>query len=122
MATKHDEFKVYYFSFNKEELIEIVDALRAYPNDKLADEICDEMGWGDEPEGVDADSNIASLIFDIDCSAAGKATEELAKLKDAVSDLTEAYERLNEAQKRQVEYSLDATDRLIKELLAGVSR
>lgn len=75
------------------------------------------------------ESNTATLIFDIDCSAAGKATEELAKLKEAVDALTESYDRLNYAQNGPVEYSgatdsvsgeFEAIGKLIKELLAGV--
>lgn len=39
MATKHDEFKVYYFSFDDDELDRIVSALRVNGDDELADEI-----------------------------------------------------------------------------------
>lgn len=69
-------------------------------------------------------TEVASLTFDIDFSAAGQATEELDKLKDAVDAMTEAYVRLNEAQNGPVEChgTIDATDRLIKELLAGVGK
>lgn len=99
MVSKVDEFKVYCFSFDKEELIEIVDALRAYPSDKLADRICDEMGWGDEPEGVNYESNIASLIFDIDTSSVEAATESLSKLADEAERAANEVERLEEALK-----------------------
>lgn len=39
MATKHDEFKVYYFSFTDEELARITSALRVNGECELADEI-----------------------------------------------------------------------------------
>lgn len=118
MATKHDEFKVYYFSFTDEELARITSALRVNGDDELADEIAEEI-YGDDSD-AEPESNIASLIFDIDCSAAGKATDELAKLKDAVDALADSYDVLNKAASLGVtttDVALDATDRLIKESL-----
>lgn len=49
MATKHEEFKVYYFSFTDEELATIITALRCHGEDKFADEIADQV-YDDEPE------------------------------------------------------------------------
>lgn len=120
MATKHDEFKVYYFSFTDEELQSIVKALIEAGEDDLATEISDEADlW---PDDIDGGVGVATLKIDIDTSVITEVTEEIANLEKAVDALADAYVRLNEAQKGPVEYSLDATDRLIKELLAGVSR
>lgn len=43
MATKHDEFKVYYFSFDEDEISKITAALRSYGDEDLADEIYDQI-------------------------------------------------------------------------------
>ena len=119
MATKHDEFKVYYFSFDEDELRVIVESLFAAGCEDLASEILDEIHSEDDDGNVE---ELASLKIDIDFSAASAAREELDKLTCAVDVLSEAYRGLNEAIKGPVDYSPDATDRLIKEFLAGVRK
>lgn len=118
METKHDEFKVYYFSFDENELDRIVSALRVNGDDELADEIASECGDCDCDEAV----SIGKLTIDLDYSAATEAREELDKLKDDVDALADSYDVLNKAASLGVtttDAALDATDRLIKELLAG---
>lgn len=120
MATKHDEFKVYYFSFTDEELVRILWALRCHGEEEFANEIagqiygnCDDCDCGDP---------IGKLTICIDCSDVVEARHEIDKLTCAVDTIAEAYRGLSEAQRGPVEYSLDATERLIKELLAGALR
>lgn len=89
MATKHDEFKVYYFSFDEEELDRIVSALRVSGDDELADEIADEI-YGN-CDDCDCEKSIG-----IDSSDVAEAREELDNLAKAAREVIKVSRELDE--------------------------
>lgn len=92
MATKYDEFKVYYFSFTDDELETIVKALIEAGEDDLAAEISDDADlW---PDDIDDGVEVATLKFDIDTSDITEARKELAGLVEAARGLQDVIEKL----------------------------
>lgn len=91
MATKHDEFKVYYFSFTDDEITKVVEGLRVLGDDDLADEIESEAYGGSD--GDDSIS-VATLKFDVDTSDLKDATRDLENMKFAIDSFVEGYKRM----------------------------
>lgn len=76
MATKHYEFKVYYFSFDDDEIGKITAALRSYGEEDLADEIYDQIY-------EDPSASVGNMHVEVDTSeldAALKSARELADI------------------------------------------
>ena len=76
MATKHGEFKVYYFSFDDDEIGKITAALRSYGAEDLADEIYDQIYEG-------SSVSVGSLNIEVDTTeldAALKSARELENI------------------------------------------
>lgn len=121
MATKHDEFKVYYFSFTDDELDRIDSALRVNGDDELADEITEEIYDGCGDCDYDESGSIGNLTIDIDYSAATEAREELDKLAEAAREVQVAAKDLAAAFGCE-NISMDRVDAMLKEVFGEVRR
>lgn len=111
MPTKHEEFKVYYFSFDEDELSSVIAALRFHGDNALADEISDEV-WD-----VDKDETSA-LSFDIDTSGVTDAIADLKMLTEAAEAATKATGDLYAVIGH--EFSTSKVDALIRDLIQGL--
>lgn len=102
MVSKVDEFKTVVLAFDDVEVASIVNALRHAGNDDLACEIEEEVYGecdGCDCDEVSPDSNLATLIFDIDTSALEVATVKMTAFADAAERAANEAERLEGALK-----------------------
>lgn len=75
MATKHDEFKVYYFTFDEDEIGKITAALRSYGDEDLADEIYDQIY-------EDPSVSVGNMHVEVDTSELDAALKSARELED----------------------------------------